>query len=40
MKHFKLILAVAATMAAIMAFSAVPAMAAPVDHFFDDDFFL
>jgi hypothetical protein len=40
MKRFKLILAVAATMAAIMAFSAVPAMAASADHFFDDDFFL
>ena len=36
MKRFKLILAVAAT----LEFSAVPAMAAPVDHFFDDDFFL
>jgi hypothetical protein len=40
MKRFKLILAVAATMAAIMAFSAVPVMAAPEDRFFDDDFFL
>jgi hypothetical protein len=40
MKRFKLILAVAATMLAIMAFSAVPPMAAPEDHFFDDDFFL
>ena len=34
MKRFKLILAVAATMAAIMAFSAAPAMAAPDDGFF------
>ena len=46
MKRFKLILAVAATMAAIMAFSAAPAMAAPEDRlerleerFFDDGFF-
>ena len=39
MKRFKLILAVAGTMAAIMAFSAAPAMAAHEDHFFDDDFF-
>ena len=38
MKRFKLILAVAATMAAIMAFSAAPAMAAPEDRFFDDGF--
>jgi hypothetical protein len=39
MKRFKMILAVAATMAAVMAFSAAPAMAAPEDRFFDDGFF-
>ncbi len=38
MKRFKLILAVAATIAAVMAFSAAPAMAAPEDRFFDDGF--
>jgi hypothetical protein len=40
MKRFELILAVAATMAAIMAFSAAPAMAAPEGRFFDDGFFI
>ncbi len=34
MRRFKLILALAATMAALMAFSAAPAMAAPDDDFF------
>ncbi len=39
MKRFKLILAVAVTMAAIMAFSAAPAMAAEDDFCYDDFYF-